>query len=166
MMNFDGTGKETPPTEVVVPDVPTPNSVIACGEFWPDIDPGQCREEMRLDGTVTDQRLRMALVAAITQVQDTLAPWVTTQQENGATVLSDTTTRTVDGVNINEWRFKRAVYCYAAANIQERMRSFDTTAEGHKRADALTDPIDDHRRDGQWAVSDMMGRGRTFVELI
>ncbi len=166
MMNFDGTGQDTPTTEVVVPDVPKPDSIITSGDFWPDIDPGQCRMEMRLDGTVTDQRLRMALVTAITQVQDTLAPWVATQQENGATALTDTTARIVDGLNINEWRFKRAVYCYAAANLQERMRSFDTTAEGHKRADALTDPIDDHRRDGHWAVSDIMGRTRTFVELI
>lgn len=166
MMNFDGTGQETPPTEVVVPAEPTPESLINSGEFWPDIDPEQCRQEMRLDGTVTPERLRAALIAAITQVQDTLAAWVIEQQDKGCTTLAETTQRIVDGANINEWRFKRAVYCYAAANTMERMRSFDTTAEGHKRADAVTDPIDDHRRDGQWAVSDILGRTRTFVELI
>lgn len=145
---------------------PVAEAAIESGDFWPRIDPGQARLEMRLDGTVTPQRLRAALVEAVALVNTDLDTWAQDQQAQGHTTLADTNTKTVDLVSLNVLRYRRAVYCYAAANLAERMRNFDTTAEGHKRADALTDPIDDHRRDARWAVSDIMGRTRTVVELI
>jgi hypothetical protein len=165
-MNFNENPTANDTAAVPVPAGAPVEPVIACGEFWPAINPADCRLAMRLDGTVTPERLREALIAAITQVQDTLAAWTAQQATNGHATLAATTAQTVDGKNVNVWRFTRAVYCYAAANVQERMRGFDTTGDGHQRADALTDPIDEHRRDGQWAVSDIMGRGRTVVELI
>jgi hypothetical protein len=139
---------------------------INSGPFWPVIYPGQARLEMRLDGTINATRLRTALIEAIALVNNLLDVWAQDQQLQGITRLEDTTPRKIDLVSLNVLRYNRAVYCYAAANLAERMRNFDTTAEGHKRADALTDPIDDHRRDGRWAVSDILGQTRTVVELI
>lgn len=167
-MNFpsDSTTNSNTDTAVAVAGVEPQEKIITCGAFWPDIDPGQCRMEMRLDGTVTAPRLRAALIAAIDQVQGNLSTWSKQQRALGHATLVATNPREIDGINLNEWRFKRAVYCYAAANLQERMRGFDSTHEGHTRADALTDPIDDHRRDGRWAVSDILGESRTYVELI
>lgn len=145
---------------------PAAEAAIESGAFWPRIDPGNARLEMRLDGTITPQRLRAALVEAVASVNQQLQAWADDQQAAGRTTLAATCDRLIDTVSLNVIRYRRAVYCYAAANLAERMRSFDSTAEGHKRADAMTDPIDDHRRDGRWAVSDILGRSRTVVELI
>lgn len=158
----DTTGLPAP----VVADVRDMQAAIDSGPFWPQIDPGQARLEMRLDGTVNATRLRTALIEAVALVNTELDAWATQQQAQGITTLTDTTTKRIDLVSLNDIRYHRAVYCYAAANLQERLRNFDTTAEGHKRADALTDPIDDQRRDARWAVSDILGRTRTTVELI
>lgn len=157
------TGTLSAPLPVAKPDM---QAAIDSGPFWPRIDPGQARLEMRLDGTVTPERLRSALIEAVVLVNKDLDSWAQDQQAQGHTTLAETNTKTVDLVSLNVLRYRRAVYCYAAANLAERLRNFDTTAEGHKRADALTDPIDDHRRDARWAVSDIMGRTRTVVELI
>lgn len=139
---------------------------IDSGPFWPNINPGQARLEMRLDGTVNATRLRTALIEAVALVNTELDAWATQQQASGHTTLAETTDKQIDQVSINVLRYNRAVYCYAAANLQERLRNFDTTNEGHIRADAVSDPIDDHRRDARWAVSDIMGRSRTVVELV
>jgi len=160
--SIDSTGLPAP----VVADVRDLQAEIDSGPFWPQIDPGQARLEMRLDGTVNATRLRTALIEAVALVNTELDTWATQQQASGHTTLASTTDKQIDLVSINVLRYNRAVYCYAAANLQERLRNFDTTAEGHKRADALTDPIDDHRRDARWAVGDIMGRSRTVVELI
>lgn len=160
---------QTDTTGLPAPVVAPPRDMqaeIDSGPFWPQIHPGQARLEMRLDGTVNDTRLRTALIEAVALVNTELDAWATLQKDGGVTRLADTTDKKIDLVSLNELRYNRAVYCYAAANLQERLRNFDTTAEGHKRADALTDPIDDHRRDGRWAVSDILGRTRTVVELV
>lgn len=156
-------GTLSAPLPVAKPDA---QAAIDSGPFWPRIDPGLARLEMRLDGTVTPERLRSALIEAVALVNQDLDTWAQAQQAQGHTTLADTNTKTIDLVSLNVLRYRRAVHCYAAANLAERLRNFDTTAEGHKRADALTDPIDDHRRDARWAVSDIMGRTRSVVELI
>lgn len=143
-----------------------PETAIESGDFWPRIDPGNARLEMRLDGTVTPHRLRAALVEAVATVNQQLQAWADAKQAAGVATLAATTAHQIDGVSVNAIRYRRAVYCYATANLQERLRNFDTTAEGHKRADSLSDPIDDHRRDARWAVSDILGRSRSVVELI
>jgi Phage head completion protein (GPL) len=158
----DTTGLPAP----VVAEVRDLQAEIDSGPFWPRIDPGQARLEMRLDGTVNATRLRTALIEAVALVNTELDSWATQQQANGHSTLADTTHKRIDLVSLNELRYIRAVHCYAAANLAERLRNFDTTAEGHNRADAMTDPIDDHRRDARWAVSDILGRTRTVVELI
>lgn len=145
---------------------PDEQAPIDSGSFWPAIQPARARQEMRLDGTVTPARLRAALVESIALVNSQLDAWHLEQQARGVTTLSASTDKRIDQISLNDIRYQRAVQCYAAANLQERLRNYDTTAEGHKRADALTDPIDDHRRDARWAVSDILGKRRTVVELI
>ncbi|PUE89123.1 head completion/stabilization protein, partial [Xanthomonas oryzae] len=60
----------------------TPDA-IANAPFWPAIAPDDVRASMRLDGTVTDARLRQAIVAAMLAVNDALQAWADTQQAAG-----------------------------------------------------------------------------------
>lgn len=139
---------------------------ITSNPFWPEIDPAAARDSMRLDGTITAARLRTALVEAIAKTNQELATWRTGKQAEGRATLADVPAEQVDGESEHVARYRRAVYCTAAANLIERYRDYDSTGEGHKRADALTDPIDDLRRDARWAIRDILGAGRSTIELI
>lgn len=127
--------------------------------FFPSISLSDLRQVMRLDGTVTQERLLHAVDSAISMVNHNLQAWATTATDaNGQklTSLDDAQTRT----------YRRAVYAYAAANITERMASYDSTLEGRQRAEELNGYANQLMRDGHWAIRDLQGLPRTTVELI
>ncbi|WP_054285655.1 head completion/stabilization protein [Gulbenkiania mobilis] len=141
-------------------------TAIRSGSFWPELDPVAARAAMRLDGTVTAERLRGALIEAIASVTGQLADWRRAQQAAGYASLDAIPAEEIDGTSILVQRWQRAVQCTAAANLTERYRSFDATAAGDKKADELDTTVDDLRRDSRWAISDILGLPRNTIELI
>lgn len=150
--------------------VPTPaqpgGQAIRNDGFFPDIDVDQARAAMRLDGTVTPERLRAALVDAALSVNDELAAWRARQLAAGFAGLGAVPAQWIDGQSRHVHRYLRAVHCTAAAWLIERYRSFDATAAGDRKAEAENTSVDDLRRDARWAISDIAGAPRTTVELI
>lgn len=138
---------------------------IDAGPFWPEIKLGEARAAMRLDGTVTETRLRAALVEAAITVIEALAAWKIARLAEGIDHI-DKTGEVFDGKSRHTHRWLRAVHCYAAASLAERYRGIDTTKPGAQHAELVESPIDDLRRDGYWAIADILGRSRSVVELI
>ncbi|MGC6246658.1 head completion/stabilization protein, partial [Pasteurella multocida] len=64
------------------------------------------------------------------------------------------------------YRYKRAVYCLALANLYERYASYDTTNDGEKKMELLQESINQIRRDARFAINDILGRRRITTELI
>ncbi len=151
---------------IAVPPAPASELPIDCGAFLPAIDIAAARAAMRIDGAVTKERLRAALVTAALSVADELSQWIADQQAAGHATLADVQAPVIDGVSAHVHRFIVAVRCTAAAELIERMRDYDTTNEGHLNADKLAPAIDELRRDARWAISDILGIRRTTVELI
>lgn len=120
---------------------------------YPDIDLGDLRKTMRLDGTITATRLRHMTASAIISVNADLEAW---RIKNGIAEFSP------DHIQ----HYKDAVYNETAARLTELYRSYDTTGEGHKAADAMKETIDDLWRNARWAVRDIMGEPHITVELI
>ncbi|WP_249383849.1 head completion/stabilization protein [Chitinivorax sp. B] len=145
---------------------PADSLPIQAGSFWPVVTLDQLRKAMRLDGTVTNERLRMALIEAIASVNGDLASWRQRQQAQGFASLATVPAEPIDGQSVLVQRWLRAVYCLAVANVTERYRSFDATGAGHQQADRLDSTVDDLRRDSRWAVTDLLGIGRSTVALI
>lgn len=143
-----------------------PEADVIAGSFWPAVRLRPLREAMRLDGSVTPARLRVAVVAAMLTVGDELAQWRTEQQAKGYAALADVPSEDVDGSTRHLQLFLRAVQCAAAVELSERYRSYDATAQGNQRADDLAPAIDDLRRDQRYAISDFLGRRRVTVALI
>lgn len=139
---------------------------IASGAFWPDIDPVKLRASQRIDSSITPDRLRAALIEAIASVNGELATWKDAQILAGYATLATVPADEIDAASILLHRYERAVGCIAKADVTEHMRDFDTTNEGHRQADALDPVIDELRRDARWAISAIIGIGRTTVELI
>lgn len=139
---------------------------ITNNAFFPDIELAALQDAMRLDGTVTEPRLRAAAIEAVISVNGELQGLRLEQQALGRATLADVPAEVVAGESVQIHRYRRAVYCLAKANLIERYRDFDSTHDGHKRADELESPIDDLRRDARWAIRDILGRSRSTVELI
>ena len=134
--------------------------------FFPDIDVDQAYAAMRLDGTVTPQRLRASLVEAVISVNAELDAWKVAQQSFGRKTLADVPAPKIDGKSAHLHRYYRAVLCMAVAWLIERYRTIDATATGDRKAEAENLSVDDLRRDARWAISDLMSVARTTVELI
>lgn len=147
---------------------PAQSDVNAIGNngFFPDIDVDVAMVAMRQDGTVTTERLRAALVEAVLSVNEDLEGWASTQKAAGINTLADVPAKKVDGKSAHIHRYLRAVYCEARAGLIERYRDYDATADGDRKAEALMQAVEDLRRDARWAVSDIVGRQRSTVELI
>ena len=139
---------------------------IGSGPFWPVIDPASIRQQMRIDGSVTNERLRTAIVAAVIAVNDELDTWRTHQQAAGHATLAAVPAPVIDGTSRLQLLYERAVACATAAEVAERYRSYDATNSGDRKAEALTPNIDELRRDQRWCVRDFLGVRRVTVELI
>ena len=154
---------------IAVPPTSPTEATITAGPFLPALDVAATRAAMRIDGTVTPERLRAALVEGIAHVADQLADHIEGWQATGYTTLGDVPVRglqEIDGLPANVHRYLRAVRCWASAELIERMRDYDSTNEGHLNAEKLATTVDDLRRDARWAINDISGRARNTVELI
>lgn len=151
---------------IAIPPNPTPEDDIDCGAFFPAINPATARAALRLDGTVTAERLSEALITAAISVMSELQAWASEQVDAGYATLADVPAAAVAGTSAHVHRWRRAVHSLAGASLTERLRDFDATNEGHQQADKLTATIDELRRDARWAISGILGISRSTVELI
>lgn len=148
---------------------PTPTSesdTISNDGFWPGVRVSDARLTLRLDGTVTEQRLRHALVAAIIEVARDVTAWKLARKAEGHATLSDVPGDQVDGKGVAEQSYLRAVYSLAKADLVERMADFDLAAAGQKKAEWLDSTPDEQRRNAAWAIAALVGRSRCTVDLI
>jgi hypothetical protein len=150
-----------------VATAPSPDATeISSGDWYPSINLATARTVMRIDATVTDDRLGECLSIAMAGVEDLLAIWQQAQVDLGYVTLADVPAKTIAGESRLVLLYRRAVYSSAQAELIERYRNFDTTAAGIRRADDLDTTVDDYRRNLRFAIRDILGRPRSDVELI
>lgn len=149
-----------------IPAAPEPEANIVAAAFWPQISPSQIRVAQRIDGTITAERLRDALIEAVANVTAQLYDWRLAREAAFYDTLAEVPAETIDDVSILEHRYRRAVGCMAKAIVLERYRDYDTSNQGDRKADVTDPSIDDLRRDAAWAIRDIQGLGRSTVELI
>lgn len=141
-----------------------PSGTLTNNGFYPDIDLEHARKSLRLDGAVTDERLEQAAISAVLDVNHDLQPLAAKYKDFSS--LADVPSDQVGGDSALLHLYRRAVYCSIGAEIAERYRSYDSTAQGNQRADDLTPSIDEYRRDSRFAIRDLLKRVRVTVELI
>lgn len=132
--------------------------------FFPDFELEAVRAALRLDGSVTDERLMPACVSAVIETNADLAPLKEKYSEHAK--LSLVPADQINGETILLHLYRRAVYCNVGAELSERYRAYDSTAQGNQRADDLTPSIDEYRRDARFAIRDLLKCVRVTVELI
>lgn len=155
--------RTTPPSD------PAPLGTVSAGDWWPVIDLAAMRDAMRLDGTVTQERLRPAVQDAMASTINQLAPWALVHMAAGVNSLAGVPTALqIDGESSAVQRFRRAVYCTAKANLIERYSDYDTSGRARKDTQEETrgGQAEEHRRDATWAIRDILGVPRLTVDLI
>lgn len=156
------------PVTQVPPAAPMVKDITNDG-FFPDISMPAMRDAMRLDQTVTDQRLRPALVSAIITTNKLLEDWKAAKLAAGIVTLGDVPAAKVDGESELAAHYRRAVYSFAKADMFEGYRDYDTTAAAltdKKNMEWMDAAPDVQRRNAHWAISDILGRTHATVELI
>lgn len=143
-----------------------PSAAIVNDGFLPDIDVADFRAKQRVRDSVTPERAREALIAAMITVGRDLRDWVSARRIDGLLSLAAVDAPSIDGISVLEHGYRRAVYCYAKADLVERYRDTDTTQPGIRKLADTDDAPEELRRDAVHAIRDILGVGRTAVELI
>jgi len=155
----------------VIPHTATPADpvlVTVCPDGWyPAVDLTALRTRTGLDGTWTDARLTPLVREAADAVAGILTDWRTAREAEGAATLADVSpTDTMDGTPLAVWRWQSAIDCRVRAALILSTRDYHSTGDGHGRADALEPTADDWLQRAHEALSRLMGRPRSVVELI
>ncbi|MDM1022062.1 head completion/stabilization protein [Acinetobacter sp. VNK23] len=142
--------------------ITTPSNItITSGTFFPTISLDDIRNDARIDGSVTDSRLRQIVLEEVIDVNRLLSRLVMT-----ADTLAELAKSVVDDKPDTVVLYFSAVANGVAAKTYEKYRNYDATNSGHKRADELTPSIDEYRRNKHWAIQQLLGENHTIVELI
>lgn len=160
-MSFIATAN--PPTATAEP------KVVNDG-FWPDIDRELLRKEIRLDGTVTLERLHLALEAAMWSVNAELSTWQAEQIAAGHAALADVPAAQLGGQSVKTRQYLRAIYYHVQSQLAEAYRDIDTLPQGagkeQRVLSALEVRIDGFNQQLRWAIADLRGVPRTIAELL
>ncbi|AGR58543.1 head completion/stabilization protein [Salmonella enterica subsp. enterica serovar Napoli] len=149
-----------------VTDVDDGAEKVTAGTFWPEILLRDLRLASRIPGRTTTSRLKFVTTEAVAHVTDQLDDWRGIQESAGYSTLADVPARMLNGESMKVYRYRRAVYSAARALLLENARDVDTTEKGDRKADALEVQTDDLWRDVRWAIADIRGTQRLFVELV
>lgn len=147
-------------------EAPKPEGILENDGFFPDLDPGQIRAVMRLDGTVTAARLREALKSAVLETNDALAEWKADRMQEGHARLADVPAPRLGGESRFEILYRKAVAASTTALLVERYRGYEASEESRRKDEDRRPNIDELRRDRHHALADFLGRPRCTVDLI
>ncbi|KFK93364.1 MULTISPECIES: head completion/stabilization protein [unclassified Serratia (in: enterobacteria)] len=157
------------PSDGLTAIIPPPDErepVIKNTFFFPDVDPKHIRELMRMEQTVTAQRLRRAIQSGIAETNAELYLYREQQMAAGFKQLADVPAEVIDGESEKCFHYLSAVCAMATAVLYERYRGADASAKGDKKADAVEVSIDEHWRDMRWSVARLQGKSRCIVGQI
>lgn len=134
---------------------------ISSRSFFPSISLDAIKEEVRIDGSVTDARIKQTLLEEIIDVNRLLSGIVQTDK-----TLIDLATDQIDGKADTEILYFSAIANGVAAKIAEKYRTYDSTNSGSKKAEEVSATINEYRRNKVFAIQQLKGENHSIVELI
>lgn len=140
----------------------TPSQIqIKSDPFYPIILLDHIREIVRIDGAVTNERLKQAIIEEVLDINRLLV-----SLKAKASILSELSTVQINDQPDTDFLYLSAVANGVAAKVNENYRNYDSSNSGAKRADQAECTVDDYRRNKQWAIQHLLGENHSVVELI
>jgi len=153
------------PEPIYDPQNPAEGSIAGDG-FYPTTDLARIRDIGRISTIVTDPQLREAAIGGIITVRNQLREWRAAMVAAGRASMATASDEQLDGKPLLELLYDRAVTATVAAELLETRQDVGASKEGRDRAEACEQPAPDWRRIATHAIRDILGVGRTAVELI
>ena len=147
----------TAPIKTTTEQAPTYEGPVF-DEFWPTPNVLIFRRSERVDSTISDERVNVALSLAVVAVNKDLNKWKSAQT---VALLSE-----MDENGVIAFHYLASVYSLAKALTIEVVRDYDTTKSGHQRADELEEKIDDYRRRSLESRAAILQISARITELI
>jgi len=136
---------------------------IQAGSWWPSLSVAECRSVTGLGDEYSLDRVGAALTAAAIKVNHRLASWRVAQ---AAASLAHVPAEIIDGQSARVTLYRHLIYHTVRAEHLGTVRDYDSTKDGHARADALEPTADVWRQLAAEAEAALLDRPRTTVELI
>lgn len=146
---------------------PPDQGVIAGDGWWPSVDVAKVRAAVRLDTTITTDKIEDAIRQAMLDLAQDLADWRSELEAAGVPSMDEAPGQTVVGGEKGlPLRWFRAVYSTVAADLGERLISQGLTSAGAERVEELRAEIEEHRRNARFAIRDILAKPRIAAELV
>ena len=105
---------------------------VVSDPFWPAIELDQVRARLRIDGSVSTEKLKAAVIKAAISVNRELAGFRFAQVTGGYSTLAAVPGTQIDGISERAHLYLSAIDAATAAEVVERYRSYDSTATGDR----------------------------------
>ena len=135
--------------------------IIKSDPFYPSVGLDHIREIVRIDGAVTNERLKQTIIEEVIDLNRLLK-----SLKEKATALSDLAETQINDQPATDFLYLSAVANGVAAKVNENYRNYDSSNSGGKKAEQAECTVDDYRRNRQWAIQQLLGENHTVVELI
>lgn len=140
----------------------TPSQIeIKSDPFYPTVALDRIREIVRIDGAVTNERLKQTIIEEVIDLNRLLI-----RLKDQASKLSDLSKLQVNDLPETDYLYVSAIANGVAAKVNENYRNYDSSDSGVKKAKDAECTVDDYRRNKQWAIQQLLGENHTVVELI
>lgn len=137
--------------------VPEGKDIIDCDDdFYPSLSLSDFRKFMRVDDTVSLDRIIEQMHMAIMMINHDISGW-----------RSQQTAATLAVIGTDKLRaYRMAVYNRTKALIIENYRDIDTTGDGHAKADAMESRIDTYLQRSREMQRIVIASSRTTIKLV
>ena len=140
----------------------TPSQIIIESDpFYPSVGLDHIREIVRIDGAVTNERLKQTIIEEVIDLNRLLI-----SLQTNVAKLSGLSKTIIDGKPDTDYLYLSAIANGVAAKVNENYRNYDSSKSGAKKAEQAECTVDDYRRNRQWAIQQLLGENHTVVELI
>lgn len=143
----------------------TTDVIVKNNAFFPDVSSNQVRQVVRLDGSITNDRLLHEIKNAMLECNRLLSS-LQAKASNLTELNTDTIGGAGDEQGDKEILYFRAVASCCAALLLEKYRSYDSSGDGQNRADDVGISAAEHRRNQRYAIRDLLDTPRMKVMLL
>lgn len=134
--------------------------------FFPNVSLDEMRKSQNLDSTVTTERLKQAVIVAITRINQELFEYRLEAQALGFLTLKSMNSDEINGMNVLVHQYLYAVFTQAHAYLIEKYRDFDATEKGIKKSEAVIKTANDLYRESRYTIRDILNLSHSTFELI
>ncbi|HVI51496.1 MAG TPA: head completion/stabilization protein [Candidatus Sulfotelmatobacter sp.] len=150
----------------LIPSTPTgddDDTMIRNDGWYPDLDAAAFKLQTGQGDVFASERIGAVLQSAMIEVNASIMPWRLTQTADS---LAGVPAPLYGDVSEKVILYTDAVFNRARSALLRNTRDYDSTKDGHNRADKLESVADDFLRQSSEALARLTGRPRMVVELI